>query len=210
MGSNKQVPEISRQIKLLREKAGLKQRELAEMLNTSRETINMWESGARMIKGDDIVRLAEALNTTCDYLLRGVESENLGTNQATGLSDKAIKWLRSAKESKQAYIEVLNTLLEDSVLADALFSAMWVYANSKYTKITTDNVVIESKQEYDLEDSRAMLKYSAQESMSLVLDVLYKKYGERIDRIADKKLELLESSVNGQGGNQNGQYQENN
>lgn len=127
MGSNKQVPEISRQIKLLREKAGLKQRELAEMLNTSRETINMWESGARMIKGDDIVRLAEALNTTCDYLLRGVESNQLDIHKLTALNGAAVSTLRYASEdSRQRWGEVLNALITHPWIIDILHKYLFL------------------------------------------------------------------------------------
>lgn len=86
MDSNKMT--IGERIKQRRESLGLTQRELSERLFVKRETINQWESGTRQIKGDDIARLADTLETTCDYILRGVETEqlhlfkDLGTDRA--------------------------------------------------------------------------------------------------------------------------------
>ena len=77
-----------------RNEMGLKQRELADMLSVKRETVNQWENGIRQIKGEDIARLADALETTTDYILRGIKPENLDIARETGLSDKAIEVLR--------------------------------------------------------------------------------------------------------------------
>ena len=78
---------------------GLKQRELADMLSVKRETVNQWENGIRQIKGEDIARLADALGTTTDYILRGIKSENLSAAKETGLSDGAITKLRQLSQT---------------------------------------------------------------------------------------------------------------
>ena len=80
-----------------RNEMGLKQRELADMLSVKRETVNQWENGIRQIKGEDIARLADALETTTDYILRGIKPENLDIFRETGLSDKAIVRLKNLK-----------------------------------------------------------------------------------------------------------------
>ena len=83
-----------------RNEMGLKQRELADMLSVKRETVNQWENGIRQIKGEDIARLADALGTTTDYILRGIKTENLDISRETGLSDKAIEILRKSSTAK--------------------------------------------------------------------------------------------------------------
>lgn len=107
--------EIGKRIAELRKKAGLTQGELANRLSVKRETVNQWENGVRQIKGPDIADLADALGTTCDYILRGISSENLDVYQATGLSDRSINYLRFCKTWGVAeYARVINILLDDA------------------------------------------------------------------------------------------------
>lgn len=82
-----------------RNEMGLKQRELADMLSVKRETVNQWENGIRQIKGEDVARLADALETTTDYILRGIKAENLSAAKETGLSDGAITKLRQLSQA---------------------------------------------------------------------------------------------------------------
>lgn len=82
-----------------RNERGLKQRELADMLSVKRETVNQWENGIRQIKGEDVARLADALETTTDYILRGIKAENLSAAKETGLSDGAITKLRQLSQA---------------------------------------------------------------------------------------------------------------
>ncbi|MBE3586531.1 MAG: helix-turn-helix transcriptional regulator [Thermoanaerobacter sp.] len=60
---------IGKRIKELREQLGLTQEELAEKVGISRSALANYESGLREPKGDILVRFANALNTTTDYLL---------------------------------------------------------------------------------------------------------------------------------------------
>lgn len=92
MESYKQT--IGNRISALRAKRGLTQKELAAKVTVSRELVNFWENDMRQIKGDDIARLADALETTCDYLLRGVSAENVDISKETGLTDDSINHLK--------------------------------------------------------------------------------------------------------------------
>lgn len=85
---------IGNRISALRAKRELTQKELAAKVTVSRELVNLWENDLRQIKGDDIVRLADALETTCDYLLRGVSAENVDISKETGLTDDSINHLK--------------------------------------------------------------------------------------------------------------------
>lgn len=115
--------EIGKRIAELRKKTGLTQEELAKCLAVKRETVNQWENGVRQIKGPDIADLADALDTTCDYILRGIAAENVDIHRAIGLSDDSIKILKGA-ESASGYedaadpnkirIGILDLLIKDS------------------------------------------------------------------------------------------------
>lgn len=108
MESNRNSP--GGRIATLRKNAGLKQRELAEKISVSRELVNLWENDLRQIKGEDIVRLADALGTTCDYLLRGVSTENLDIHTAIGLTDDGIRAIQEIPpDLKTAFCETVKS-----------------------------------------------------------------------------------------------------
>ncbi|MBR3237225.1 MAG: helix-turn-helix transcriptional regulator [Oscillospiraceae bacterium] len=92
--------EIGNRIRHLRNMHDLTQKELSEMveaknLSCSREVVNQWEGGRRDIKTAYTVALAEIFNVTCDYLLRGIESENVDICQKTGLTQNCIDALQT-------------------------------------------------------------------------------------------------------------------
>lgn len=120
MDSNKMT--IGERIKLKREALGLTQRELSEKLYVKRETVNQWESGTRQIKGDDIARLADALETTCDYILRGVETEQLNFFKDLGLTGQAVKNLKQMSPEVGGN-DVLNKLISNDLFP--LFVRAW-------------------------------------------------------------------------------------
>lgn len=61
-------------IESLRANKGISQLELAKMLGyKSDSTISKWESGASIPTGTKIVKLAQVLGTSTDYILYGVE-----------------------------------------------------------------------------------------------------------------------------------------
>jgi len=69
---------VGRRIKELREQLGLTQEELAEKASISRSALANYESGVREPKGIILVRLAEALETSADYILTGKTNDQFG------------------------------------------------------------------------------------------------------------------------------------
>ncbi len=120
MDSNKMT--IGERIKLKREELGLTQRALSEKLYVKRETVNQWESGTRQIKGDDIARLADVLDTTCDYILRGVETEQLNFFKDLGLTGQAVKNLKQMSPDVGGN-DVLNKLISNDLFP--IFVRAW-------------------------------------------------------------------------------------
>jgi len=66
---------IGKRIKKLREQQDKTQEELAEKAGITRSALANYESGVREPKGIILVRIAEALKTTTDYLLTGKDEE---------------------------------------------------------------------------------------------------------------------------------------
>lgn len=73
---------ISERIQSLRKSKGMSQEQLAEELNVSRQAVSKWESGTSVPDTERIILLSDCLNTTTDYLLKGVSSQNGKTNTA--------------------------------------------------------------------------------------------------------------------------------
>ena len=53
-----------------RRAANLTQEQLAERLGVTRQAVSRWESDAAYPETDKIIRMAQLLNVSCDYLLR--------------------------------------------------------------------------------------------------------------------------------------------
>lgn len=56
-------------LKTIRKLRGYSQEELAEKINTTKSTISNYENGHSSPSTDTLIRLADVLNTTTDYLL---------------------------------------------------------------------------------------------------------------------------------------------
>ncbi|MDE7230493.1 MAG: helix-turn-helix domain-containing protein, partial [Oscillospiraceae bacterium] len=67
---------ISHKSAKYRKKAGLTQEQLAERLGVTRQAVSRWESDAAYPETDKIVRMAQILEVSCDYLLQdGVDEK---------------------------------------------------------------------------------------------------------------------------------------
>ena len=60
-----------------RKKQNLTQEQLAERLGVTRQAVSRWESDAAYPETDKIVRMAQILEVSCDYLLQdGVDERD--------------------------------------------------------------------------------------------------------------------------------------
>lgn len=86
---------IGERIKLLREKAGYSQAELARKLSVTRSSVNAWESGLSAPTAVYIIELAKLFRVSTDYLL-GLDTTNV--LNLSGLTDEEIHILYSMIE----------------------------------------------------------------------------------------------------------------
>ena len=68
---------IGSQIALLRQKHGLRQAELAALLNISPSAVGMYEQGRRLPSLNMVVRLSRTFGVSVAYLLTGKEPKDL-------------------------------------------------------------------------------------------------------------------------------------
>ena len=65
---------LGRRIAEFRERHGIKQRELAERVDLSPTFLSEIENGKRNVSSDTLLRLANVLGASLDFLLRGIEA----------------------------------------------------------------------------------------------------------------------------------------
>ncbi len=78
---------IADKIKILREKKGITQSELATNLGITRSAVNAWEMGITVPSTQYVVELAKFFNVSADYLL-GLSSTS--TISVDGLNEREI------------------------------------------------------------------------------------------------------------------------
>ena len=70
------TPSSSVQIRLAPPKRKITQTELANVLNVKQETISAYESGKALPSCEALIKMAEYLNTSTDYLLGRIEEDS--------------------------------------------------------------------------------------------------------------------------------------
>lgn len=67
---------------------GLSNRDLAELLNTTDKKVSAWKTGRSKTYLENLKVLSEILETTTDYILKGIEPESIS---ADGISVEALE-----------------------------------------------------------------------------------------------------------------------
>ncbi|MDR0819021.1 MAG: helix-turn-helix domain-containing protein [Oscillospiraceae bacterium] len=96
---------MAEKIKLLREKSGLTQAELARKLGLTRSGVNGWEMGLVIPSTSSIVELSKIFNVSTDYLL-GMDANstiniNGLTNKEVAVIADLIKCFKDARNSEE-------------------------------------------------------------------------------------------------------------
>ena len=87
---SKELFSLAEKIKLLRERAGMTQADLARILGLSRSGVNAWEMGLSIPSTQYVVELAKNFHVSTYYLL-GIE--NTSTISIKGLTEKQVSVL---------------------------------------------------------------------------------------------------------------------
>ncbi|MDD5795846.1 MAG: helix-turn-helix transcriptional regulator [Oscillospiraceae bacterium] len=115
---------IAKRLSELRKEKGVKQDEIAKLLNVERATVANYETGKRAPNYETIIKLADYYGVSCDYILRGVKSEFAEFNSTTGLMQEAIDELEREKNISETqkkysnYLKITNGFIESRVLLD--------------------------------------------------------------------------------------------
>lgn len=152
-----------------RRKCNMTQQELADEIGVKREVVAYWERGNRDIKSEHIINLSIALNTSCDYLLRGVDTENIDIAKDTGLGNDAIKMIKTVAYTNKLVALDLNKALNDFVGSGSFVQFIIQLAGCKLSADMLNGAMDKLKNkfiEYEETPPDDLLKYAAEMAIS--------------------------------------------
>lgn len=103
---------FSKGLKKARKKKGIKQKDLANKMNMSIETVRNWEQGRNVPEMDTIIKLCEYFECDIDYLFNRLENKTHDLQfvcDYTGLTEEAVRALHYQNKATNR-IEMLKTL----------------------------------------------------------------------------------------------------
>jgi len=161
---------IGTRIQRLRYESKETQEELAKALGVKRQTVDQWENEKRDLKTHYTVSLANHFGVSCDYLLRGIEADNLSVNEKTGLQNEAISKLAE-----------LKSLADENNLEDIIKSALERRKDTDLLSENEEKIYIsftpeEEHARYDYEWAKSSLTaisniLSSTEGLNLINDI---------------------------------------
>ena len=95
------LEEIGQRIRALREKKGWTQEEIASKLHLTRSAWKAKEEGRGDLKTELIIQLSRLFNVTTDFLLTGIDAQNVNISRAIGLNEASIRYLRGLKHGQE-------------------------------------------------------------------------------------------------------------
>lgn len=107
---------IGERIKEVRQEKKISQKEVAEKLSCTRELMSYYENGLRTIKAITLIKFANVLNVSSDYLLGLSNVKSTDTNiksicDYTGLSETAINKLHNSTQANKALCEEIISVI---------------------------------------------------------------------------------------------------
>ena len=205
---------IGERIAHLRKVKGISQGDLAKAMYVKREVVTHWEVGDRDLKTEYTIKLADYFGVTCDYLLRGIPSENVDVAKVTGLNNKSIENIKMlARLSTECNHPNLGIALNDFI-----GSVHFVYFLSQYMNYRNKTGELAFRLEafkewliqHEVKPPKDLLKYAAEISLenptSPATDVmrcdaehkfaLFRLHNSIDSYVEDIREELLENGIN--------------
>ena len=102
--------EFKDRLRMLRKEKGLTQKQLGELIGVGRTTVSEYENGKIVPRQDGLIKLAEILHTSVDFLA-GVTSYN--TNDDVFQLDESMLVIMRAMKRKDVTVKFIDHELKD-------------------------------------------------------------------------------------------------
>lgn len=107
--------ELGKRIKNIRERAGLRQIDLAEEMNISREMLSRIENGKNSCAPDQLMFLCQRFNKSADYFFFGTEIEQYNLKTKMEIILEIQKMLGGFSKEKLIYIHKAIKVLKEEL-----------------------------------------------------------------------------------------------
>lgn len=108
--------DLGERVRKAREKAGHTQKQLAEFLGVTQPTYSQYEASLRLPSLEVFARMVEVLGVSADYLLGGIDREEIRLDDETMKLFAEFKRLN--QRDRQFYIELLKLVKRHSQIQD--------------------------------------------------------------------------------------------
>mgnify|MGYP002542363655 CR=1 FL=1 len=165
------------------------QKVLAEYIGIDESSVSRSLRAERDFNVYELKCISEFLDVSIEEIMTGVAPENQVEHTQTGLSNYSINWLKSAKDKKPYLFEIVNLILGNEEIADAMFESIYLYAVSSIppTYFKKEGTVTE-RQARTLADDDLLLRYAIVGSFEEILKLIKKEY-ERIPKNYNKRMQ---------------------
>lgn len=161
--------------------------ELAEQLNTTRQSIGQWKNGDTVPNIIMLKTIAEYFNVSSDYLI-GIDDcrthKTTDVKAVTGLSEDNIKWLNVSIEgyneypnpAQKKFFDTLNSLLDTLREHSIIHTLMHLYAQTKIFKNAFKRIENNIDTDKDVNISEAVALFSTIHNINaekeMIVDIL--------------------------------------
>lgn len=132
------------------------------------------------LKVEDLIKLANLFDVSLDRFFD--KKSNEIENMELGLSGKSLDWLHRNQSENPDFINLLNIILENDNIADALFRSMFIYANAVILKLSP---LLQPKNDpiyLDVQTSHEMIKHLSMQYIGELLDHVHSAWEENMKR----------------------------
>lgn len=127
---NASTPEIQRFAEIFNSilsERRIHQDDLASALGIATGSVSAYRNGKKEPRLSVILKIANYLNVDCNYLLRGISSDQLDIYDVTALSPGAISQLKNTSpQNRQKWGRVLSDLITNPWILDALHAYLYL------------------------------------------------------------------------------------
>lgn len=110
------IHSFGKRVQGLRKNKGLTQAELAEKMDVSEEAVKRWEQGRSTPSKESLDKISNFFQCDYDYLLGRQDTPNKiyqHISEYTGLSERAVSILATAKTEGSPLVNIINSLILD-------------------------------------------------------------------------------------------------
>jgi len=178
---------LTENIKIRLERKSITQKIMAREIGFSESSLSAGLNGERNFKPGELKCIADYLEITMDELFTGVALENQISHERTGLKTFAIDWLAKIREEDGYLVEMVDVVLNNESIANALFEMLYLYATHylssvKYEKSGVTVPVLA----HALSSNDVLLKFAISDFTSQIFEAVREIY-DRLDESHHKK-----------------------